>query len=60
MERLAEMTGQKGVTVIPLEMKAGRFIKLVLGLAQGRKKGDKRQVIRERETKRRLREGREE
>jgi SsrA-binding protein len=50
---------QEGMTVVPLEIRAGKYIKVVLGLAKGRKKTDKRQVIRERETSRRVREGRE-
>jgi tmRNA-binding protein len=47
------------VTIVPLEVKAGRFIKIVLGLAKGRKKLDKRQKIKEREVGRRMRMGRE-
>lgn len=59
IERLIRSSEQEGMTVVPLEVKAGKFIKVILGLAKGRKKADKRQVIRERETKRRVREGRE-
>ncbi|MFA6039636.1 MAG: SsrA-binding protein SmpB [Candidatus Peribacteraceae bacterium] len=50
---------EKGMAVIPLEVRAGRFIKILLGIGRGRKRIDKRQRIKERETGRRLREGRE-
>ena len=57
--RLRSLTAEKGVTIIPLQMKAGTFIKVSIAVARGRKSIDKRKVIREREVKRRLREGRE-
>lgn len=57
--KLERAIGEKGVTVVPFEMRAGKFIKIVLALGKGKKKGDKRQAIKERETGRRLREGRE-
>ncbi len=60
MERLQSAEQQKGVTIIPLEVRAGKFIKIVLGLAKGRKRHDKRQRIKEREVGRRLKMGREE
>lgn len=50
----------KGVTIIPLEVRAGRFIKVLLGIAKGRKRLDKRQRIKDREVSKRLRQGREE
>lgn len=59
LERLQSAESEKGVTIVPLEVKAGRFIKIVLGLAKGRKKLDKRQKIKEREVGRRMRMGRE-
>lgn len=59
LEKLERSTEEKGMTLIPLELRAGKFIKVLLGVARGRKKGDKRQAIKERESKRRLREGRE-
>ncbi len=58
-DRLQAAVAEKGVTVIPLEVKAGKYVKVVLGIGRGRKTIDKRQRIRERETGRRLREGRE-
>lgn len=56
-EKLCAASEEKGMTVIPLEMRAGRFIKVLLGVARGRKTIDKRHRIREREVQRRLRQG---
>ncbi len=58
-DRLQAAVAEKGVTVVPLEVKAGKYVKVVLGVGRGRKTIDKRQRIRERETGRRLREGRD-
>jgi len=58
-EKLQSASEQKGVTIIPLEVQAGKFIKVVLGLARGRKTVDKRRVIKERDIDRRLKQGRE-
>lgn len=58
-EKLRALSAEKGVTIIPLEVHAAAFIKLRLGVARGRKTIDKRKVIKEREVKRKLREGRE-
>lgn len=58
-EKLEAMAAEKGVSVVPLEVKAGRFIKIVLGVGRGRKRYDKRQRIKERGMERKLREGRE-
>lgn len=52
-------SSEKGMTVLPLEVRSGRTIKVLLGLGRGRKKGDKRQRIKEREVERRLRKGEE-
>ena len=57
--KLQRATEEKGMTLIPLEVRAGKYIKIAIGLGRGRKKLDKRQAIKERETGRRLREGRE-
>lgn len=54
--RLNAAVAEKGVTLIPLEVKAGKFIKVILGLGRGRKRHDKRQKIKEREVGRQLRE----
>jgi len=50
---------EKGVSLIPLEVKAGRHIKIVLGLGKGRKRLDKRHRIKEREQERSLKKGEE-
>jgi SsrA-binding protein len=53
--RIEQQLGEKGLTLIPLSMylKDGKA-KVELGLVRGRRKHDKRQAIRERETKREL------
>jgi len=48
---------EKGVSLIPLEVKAGKHIKILLGLGKGQKRYDKRQNIKEKEVKRRLKRG---
>ena len=58
-ERMKRALQEKGVTVIPLEVRAGKFIKILLGFGRGRKRHDKRDRIRDRETARRLRQGKE-
>lgn len=57
--KLQTATEEKGITVVPLEVRAGKYIKILLGLGRGRKKHDKRQRIKEREVGRKLREGHE-
>lgn len=55
-KELARLQGQieeKGIAVIPLEVKAGKFIKVILAIGKGRKRFDKRHKIKERETKKR-------
>lgn len=58
-DRLQRALEQKGVTVIPLEVRCGRFVKLLLGVGHGRKRYDKRQKIKEKEVKRKLKRGEE-
>ncbi len=58
--KLERAVAEKGMALIPLEVHAGRYVKVTIAVARGRKKLDKRQAIKERETGRRLREGREE
>ncbi len=57
--RLEQAAAEKGATIIPLEIRAGRFIKVLLGVGRGRKRLDKRQKIKEREMDRRQRMGKE-
>ncbi len=57
LEKLAAITSEKGMSILPLEVRAGRFIKVLIGIGRGRKKIDKRQKIKEREIGRKIREG---
>jgi|SRR3989344_7192645 len=53
--RVAEST--KGLTIVPLSVyNKGRFLKLDLAIARGKKKYDKRQAIKKREIEREIRE----
>ncbi len=56
LERLRGRLTQKGLTLIPLRLffSDRGWAKLEIGLAQGRRKYDKRQVLREKETRREL------
>jgi len=58
-DRLQRSLEEKGMSLVPLEVHAGRYVKVLLGLGRGRKRVDKRQKIKEREMGRKLREGRE-
>jgi len=51
--RLRTMSEEKGMAIVPLEVKAGKYIKVVLALGRGRKQFDKREKIKERESKKR-------
>lgn len=57
--KLQKALQEKGMSLVPLEVRAGKHIKVLLGLGRGRKRIDKRQRIKEREIGRKLREGRE-
>ena len=57
--RLQTGIDQKGLTLIPLEVRAGKYIKVLIGLCRGKKQFDKRASIKKRDTERRIREGRE-
>lgn len=50
---VASAEGEKGLTIIPLKVyNKNRNLKLLIAIARGKKKEDKRQSIREREEKR--------
>lgn len=52
---VASAEGEKGLTIVPLKVyNRGRNLKLLIAIARGKKKEDKRQSIREREEKRRM------
>ncbi len=53
LEKLKTASDEKGMAIIPLEVKAGKHIKIVLALGRGRKQFDKREKIKERESKKR-------
>lgn len=57
--RLDAASAEKGVTIVPLEVRAGKFIKVLLGLGKGKKRIDKRQKIKERDVAKRLKKGQE-
>jgi SsrA-binding protein len=59
IDRLVGSSQEKGISVLPLEMHAGRTIKVLIGVGRGRKKYDKRQKIKERDVERRLQKGEE-
>lgn len=52
---LASHESQKGLTIVPLRVyNKGKHLKLALAVARGRKKYDKRAVLKERDTKREI------
>ncbi|HTR18669.1 MAG TPA: SsrA-binding protein SmpB [Candidatus Paceibacterota bacterium] len=52
---ISSAEGQKGLTIVPLKVyNKGTRLKLLLAIARGKKKEDKRQNIRGREEKRRI------
>lgn len=57
IERLQSALAEKGVALIPLEVRAGKYIKVLLGLGKGKTRIDKRQKVREKEQKKKLRKG---
>lgn len=59
IDRLQGASEQQGVTVIPIEVRAGRFIKVLIAAAKGRKTIDKRRKIKEKDIQKRLRRGEE-
>ncbi len=55
LERLAEAENTKGLTIVPLSVyNKGRFLKLDIAIARGKKKIDKRQTIKKRDIERDL------
>ena len=52
---IASAEGEKGLTIVPLKVyNKGRRLKLLIAIARGKKKEDKRRTIRAREEKRRI------
>ena len=55
LKSLEDAEGTKGLTIVPLSVyNKGRFIKLDLAIAKGKKKFDKRQAIKKRDVERDL------
>ncbi len=54
--KIQSASSERGMTVVPLEVLAGKFVKVVIGIGRGRKTLDKRARIKEREVSRRVRE----
>lgn len=55
IERLVGKKQEQGLTLVPLKLYTkNNLVKLAFGLGKGRKKHDKRQVIKERDSKRQL------
>jgi SsrA-binding protein len=53
--KLSDAEGQKGLTIVPISVyNKGVKLKLKIGVARGRKKYDKRAVMKERDTKREI------
>jgi len=53
---IASAEGERGLTAVPIKVYSkGRNLKLLIAIARGKKKEDKRQKIRERDEKRRIR-----
>lgn len=59
IKKLDMQLNEQGISLIPLEVRSGRHIKIVLGLARGKKRLDKRKAIKERDVKKRLKKGEE-
>lgn len=52
---LANASEQRGLTVVPIMMyNKGRYIKLSIAIARGKKKADKRETLKARDTKREI------
>ena len=56
IKELIGATAKKGLTIVPLRVYTKRNrVKILIGLARHKKKGDKREVIKKRETEREIR-----
>lgn len=56
IERLSEEEAQKGLTIVPLSVyNKGRKLKLEIAIVRGKKKYDKRETIKKRDTEREVR-----
>lgn len=53
IDRLKSASDEKGMAIVPIDVKAGKHIKVTLALGRGRKQFDKREKIKDRESKKR-------
>ncbi len=57
IRKLKEKTKEKGLTLVPVSVYAkGRYIKIEIALAKGKKNYDKRQSLKEKDTNRKINE----
>lgn len=55
IKKLADIESQKGLTIVPLSVyNKGKFLKVDLGIAKGKKKFDKRENIKKRDSEREI------
>jgi len=55
LQELADAEGTKGLTIVPLSVyNKGRFLKVDIAIARGKKKFDKRQAIKKRDTEKEI------
>jgi SsrA-binding protein len=56
IDRVRGAESEKGLTIVPLSVyNKGRNLKISIGIARGKKKGDKREAIKERDEERQIR-----
>lgn len=56
IDKLTDLISTKGLTIIPISVyNKGRFLKVEIAVVRGKKKFDKRELIKKRETERELR-----
>ncbi len=56
LKKLTKYTDEKGLTIVPLSLYLkNRWIKLSIGIGRGKKKADKRETIKKRDTERAIR-----
>lgn len=55
IEKITDAEGAKGLTIVPISMySSGRYIKVKVAIVRGKKKFDKRETLKIRDTKREL------
>jgi SsrA-binding protein len=55
IKKLSDIEKTKGLTIVPLSVyNIGKFLKIDLGIAKGKKKFDKRETIKKRDTEREI------